>query len=233
MTLAEWLRGYALLQFCCEKHLALIDIANGLSYLDVEAFLALAVHAGMAHALCNQFIKQVTFQRNSRDIFDAPLILTQDNRYIILSGVYKHCGLHEALTSRINSLLLRVNRKGTLFEGQVHGIFEECGAVPKRLQYRNSEGNFECDAAVLWGEYLFLAECKAYSLPTPSASDLFFFAVKQKDAAAQISRIANHLTQDPSILEKSFGVFPNPPKTMVRQKKSWVDSGSGSLPSEW
>jgi hypothetical protein len=81
----------------------------------------------------------------------------------------------------------------------------DLGAVVKRVEYRNAEGKFECDCAALWGADLFLIECKAYTLPQPSASDLFFFRAKQQDAAHQIKRISRHFREDPSILERAFG----------------------------
>jgi hypothetical protein len=123
----------------------------------------------------------------------------------MLSCLVRHCAIHEALTSRINSLLLQVERKGPTFEREVREIFEGLGATARKVEYRNSEGSFECDAAVLWGQDLFLVECKAYTLPQDSASDLFFFRMKQEEAANQIRRIARHIKEDPSIVARAFG----------------------------
>ncbi len=205
LTLAEWLRGYALLQFCCERGAALIPSADGLCYLDVGDFLGLAERGGMARKQAQLFLKQATFQKNSRDLFDAPLIRTDDDQYVVLSCIFKHSALHESLTSRINSLLLQVENKGEHFEKEIRDEFEEMGATARRIEYRNAEGDFECDAAVLWDRDLFLIECKAYTLPQPSPSNLFYFRLKQQEAAEQIRRIARHLAQDPSIIAKAFG----------------------------
>jgi hypothetical protein len=35
------------------------------------------------------------------------------------------------------------------------------------------------------------------------------------------------------VVDVAAAGLPNLPYFLVRQKKSWVDSGSGSLPSEW
>jgi len=205
LTLSEWMRGYALLQFCCERQICLKPITDGLCYLDLAAFLNLASRAGMVRERTLLFIKQVTFQKNSRDLFDTPLIRTADDQYIVLSRLAAILAIHEAITSRINSLLLQVENKGRLFEEEVRESFEKVGATARRIEYRNAEGKFECDAAVLWGKDLFLVECKAYTLPQASASDLFFFRLKQEEAKEQVRRIARHITLDPSIIGKSFG----------------------------
>ena len=205
LKLPEWLRGYALLQFCCERRIALTPIADGVCYLDVDAFLNLAERAGMVRERILLFVKQATFQKNSRDLFDAPLIPTADNRYIVLSCLNAHYAIHEVLTSRINSLLLQVEKKGPVFEREVRESFEKLGATAKRIEYSNAEGNFECDAAVLWSQDLFLVECKAYTLPQGSASDLFFFQLRQEEAGEQIRRVARHFAQDATIIGKAFG----------------------------
>ena len=173
--------------------------------IDLDAFLSLAGRAGVPPERVYQFIKQTTFQKNRRDLFDAPLIQTIGDRYVLLPGVRAHPGIHEVLTSRINSLLLQVERKGFAFEDEVRQEFADLGAVVKRVEYRNAEGRLECDGAALWGRDLFLIECKAFTLPQPSGSDLFFFLAKQEDAANQIKRISRHFTEDPSILERAFG----------------------------
>jgi len=147
----------------------------------------------------------VTFQKNSRDLFDAPLIQTVGDRYVLFPDMQANSRTHELLTSRVNSLLLQVERKGFAFEDEVRQEFAELGAVVKRIKYHNGEGNFDCDGAVLWGKELFLIECKAYTLPQPSGADLFFFRAKQEEAAEQIRRINRHFGEDPSILEKAFG----------------------------
>lgn len=205
LKLGEWLRGYSLLQFCCARDVALNKIADGLCYLDLDVFLSLAERTGMSRERMLRFIKQVTFQKNSRDLFDTPLIQTVDGRYVLFPDIQAHSATPEVLTSRINSLLLQVERKGFGFEDEVRREFAELGAAVKRIEYRNAEGKFECDGAVLWGRHLFLIECKAYTLPQPSGADLFFFRAKQRQAAEQIRRINRHFEENPSILEKAFG----------------------------
>ncbi len=56
LKLAEWLRGYSLLQFCCKRRLALTKIVDGLCYLDVDAFLSLSDRAGMPSERMLRFI---------------------------------------------------------------------------------------------------------------------------------------------------------------------------------
>jgi hypothetical protein len=181
------------------------QVRGGVCYLKMDAFLDLAQNAGMPRERALSFVKHATFQENSRDLFDTPLIQTADGRHIIFSSLFTQCALHEAVTSRINSLLLQVDRKGPGFEREARESFAQLGGIPKRIEYRNKEGKFECDAAVLWNNALLLVECKAYTLPQTSASDLFLFRLRQEEAADQIRRIARHIAEDPSIIERAFG----------------------------
>lgn len=95
LTLSEWLRGYALLQLCCEKNLCLSQIADGLQFLDEGAFLSLSTRAGLEHTKAVTFLKQATFQKNSRDLFDTPLIRTADGYYVLLSQLVRSSALAE------------------------------------------------------------------------------------------------------------------------------------------
>jgi len=205
LRLTEWLRGYALLQLCCQREVALAPIARGISYLTTKTFLELARQAGMERVRAAKFLDQATFQKNSRDLWDAPLIRTADGRYIIVPCLFSHCALHEALTSRLNSLLLQVTNKGPNFEEEVRKHFTDLGATSKRVQYETTEGRFECDAVVVWDRELLLVECKAYTLPQSSGSDLYYFRQRQREAADQISRIERHFNEDPTILQNAFG----------------------------
>jgi hypothetical protein len=205
LTLGEWLRGYALLQFCSERDYALTHIAEGISYLDEPAFFKLAYNSGLDPERTRLFLTQATFQKNSRDLWDSPLIRTADNRYTILTCLTRNSALHEALTSRLNSLLVQITTKGPNFEEEVRQQFQALGGTVKRIEYSNFEGKFECDSAVLWNRDLFLIESKGYILPQPSGSDLYFFRRKQEEAADQIRRIARHLADDLTILERAYG----------------------------
>jgi hypothetical protein len=205
LTLGEWLRGYALLQLCSERDYALTRIAEGISYLDEPEFIKLAHNSGLDRNKATLFLKQATLQKNSRDLWDSPLIRTTANRYILLTCLTRNSALHEALTSRINSLLIQIATKGPNFEEEVRQEFQALGGTAKSIEYRNSEGKFECDSAVLWNHDLFLIESKAYVLPQASGSDLYFFRCKQEEAADQIRRIARHLADDPTILERTYG----------------------------
>ena len=67
LKLSEWLRGYALLQLCCERRIALTPISDGVCYFEVDAFLNLAERAGMVREQAEMFIKQATFQNISKE----------------------------------------------------------------------------------------------------------------------------------------------------------------------
>ena len=226
LTVAQWLRGYALLQMCSETGLCIIPIAEGIGRLDKSAFAQLARSASIHPEACDGFLHHATFGPKSRDLWDTPLLLDEDGDLIVLTSLMRSCNLAEALVSRLNSLLQQVKSKGPKFEADVRSLYEQLGAKVEQIKYHAESGIYECDAAALWDDVLFLNECKVYILPQPAAEDLYFFKSKQQDAVDQIRRVARHLTQEPGILAKRFPQGSDASNTVlcvVNQAPFWTN----------
>jgi hypothetical protein len=226
LTLAEWLRAYSLLRFCSENGICLEPIAAGVAYLDVDAFLQLAARAGLKQASAEIFLGHSVFSSKSRDLWDTPLLKDEAGRYILLTSLVRACAPSEAIVSRLNSLLQQVRSKGPKFEAEVRDRFAQLGAEVKTFKYTVDGVTYECDAAALWQNTLFLAECKANVLPQPSAEDLFFYHHKQKEATRQIERIAMHCAANPGILQTQFGELDRIETiilVVINQAPFWTD----------
>ena len=205
LSLAEWLRAYSLLRFCSATGNCLDPISEGVAYLNVDAFLQLAARAGLKQPAAMTFVALSVFSPKSRDLWDTPLLKDNAGRYIVLTSLTSMVSPTEAIVSRLNTLLQQVRSKGPKFEKEVRSTFAQLGAEVKTFRYTVDGVTYECDAAALWEKVLFLAECKANVLPQPSAEDLFFYRIKEKEATSQIERIARHCSANPSILERHFG----------------------------
>lgn len=225
LTLAQWLRGYGLLQLCAKTGRCIEPIGAGIGKLDRIAFVRIAGNAGIPSDACEKFLQHVTFGPKSRDLWDAPLLLDGDGELIIITSLMQNCALAEALISRLNSLLQQIKSKGPKFEADVQSLYEDLGAKSEQFKYRAESGIYECDIAALWSDFLFLNECKAYVLPQPAAEDLYFFKLKQQDAVDQIRRVARQLKQYPDILGRHFQQASNASVTVpcvMNQAPFWT-----------
>jgi hypothetical protein len=226
LSLAEWLRAYSLLRFCSATGNCLEPISEGVAYLSADAFLQLAASAGLEHTAATTFLGLSVFSPKSRDLWDTPLLKDDEGRYIVLTSLTSMVSPTEAIVSRLNTLLQQVRSKGPKFENEVRSKLAQLGADVKTFRYTVDGVTYECDAAALWGSVLFLAECKANVLPQPSAEDLFFYRLKQKEATGQIERIARHCSADPTILERHFGDLARIETivlVVVNQAPFWTD----------
>jgi hypothetical protein len=227
LTLAEWLRAYSLLRFCSENSICLEPIAAGVAYLDIDAFLQLATRAGLKQTSAEIFLGHSVFASKSRDLWDTPLLKDEVGRHFLLtSSLVRVCAPSEAIVSRLNSLLQQVRSKGPKFEAEVRDRFAQLGAEVKTFKYTVDGVTYECDAAALWQNTLFLTECKANVLPQPSAEDLFFYHHKQTEAIRQIERIAMHCAANPAILKTHFGELDRIETivlVVVNQAPFWTD----------
>jgi hypothetical protein len=224
LSVSQWLRGYALLQWCSDKGIALISCSTGLGKLDRGEFAKLAARAGLPSHECSSFLQNATFGAKSRDLWDTPLIQDVDGELYLLTPLVRSLNLAEALISRLNTLLQQVKSKGPKFEADVRSQFEMLGAKTKQFKYRVGSETFECDAAALWSNILFLNECKAYVLPQPSAEDIHFFQIKLQEAVDQIARVAKHLLDDPTILKTHFAEASTAEETVlcvINQSPFW------------
>ena len=204
LSIAQWLRGYALLQWCSETGAGVAPCSDGIGKLDRVMFQQLAARAGLPTAATESFLRHVTFGAKSRDLWDTPLLLDEQGDLYIITSLMRNCNFAEALISRLNSLLQQIKSKGPKFEAETRSNFDTLGGTTKQFKYRVGSETFECDIAVLWFGVLFLCECKAYVLPQPSAEDIYFFKTKQQEAVHQIARIAQHFKVNPAIVAKHF-----------------------------
>lgn len=204
LTIREWIRAYAVLEKCFARdttgihHLELVKI-------DRDELTNTLMRASIPTPKADIFIKALTFSMDKLDIYDAPFLEDKNGGLHFFSPAYAGVSLPHIIFSQFSSQGIQVYGKGKLFEEEVRQMFREAKVRVAGFKYWVGEQEFDCDAAVLWGDRLFIFECKNYSLPTGRASDDFYFIKKLEDAADQVKRIGKQLMDDPSILHKELG----------------------------
>jgi len=204
LRLASWLRGYALLEVIARHH------HDTVFEIDAEKLRDQLCQLGLSIEETQQFIRHASFQRNSRDLFDCPLIKTKDGRLYLFSFSLKTPVLARIILSRIASLRsasgdFQFANKGTDFETAVLNLLTSSGINAKSFHYRIGDRNCQCDSAFLLDDTVFIFECKNYSIPFGHLSSLYYFERNLRENRSQAERIAAELQADPSILAAHLG----------------------------
>jgi hypothetical protein len=204
LTLPEWIRAYAVL----ERSFARDASGNHrleLIPLDRAELKDTLMRASLEPEKADTFIDSLIFSLDKLDVYDAPLFEDSEGKLYLFAPAYAAVSLPRVILSQIHHQEIQVEGKGELFEAEVLRMFKNAKVKAVGFKYKVGKTTFDCDAAVLWDDQLFIFECKNYGLPVGRASDDFFFVKKLEAAAGQVRRISQQLTDDPSILQKHLG----------------------------
>jgi hypothetical protein len=201
LLLTEWMRGYAVLQRLAHEE------EGNLSILEFEPdqLHKILVNAGLTAEKAKIFLDEATFQRGKRDLYDAPLLRSGSGRLFFLAPLYIGATLWDIILSQLGSLRESVGLKGQIFEQEVRSLFDEKGVPARSFKYKIGDQVFQVDLAVLWDRKLFVFECKNDVLPGSRPSQSYYFWQDMLSAAEQVTRIAEQLTTDDSIIKSHFG----------------------------
>lgn len=215
LPLKAWLRGYACLARLARDSddqpvLSLIRFSD-------DGLIKKLQEAGLQEEQARQFIQLTLFQRNVADLFDAPLLRTSDGNIFFFAGAYQSPTLGVILLSRLASLNrrrdadgniendCRFEDKGKRFEKRIVDLFTGRGIPAHQFKYRLNNTDYDCDAAVLLNDTLFVFECKNYSLPMGHLPSLYYFLLELESQTNQASRISKDLNDHPDIVRQHFG----------------------------
>ncbi len=204
LSFREWIRAYAVLQRCFARDKDGEPVFD-LVPIDRESLKATLKQASLTADKAEAFISALTFSLDKIDVYDAPLLEDSDGQLQFFAAAYAAVSLPKVILSQFSSQEIQVYGKGEIFEAEVRRMFKEAKIPVAGFKYKLDGQQFDCDAAVLWDDQLFLFECKNFSLPTGRASDDYFFMKKLEEAEDQIRRIGKQLTENPHILRQYFG----------------------------
>jgi len=106
--------------------------------------------------------------------------------------------------STLSHLSVQLKRKGKAFEEIVLATFEKAGIKPYTFKAKRGEEEYEYDAVVPWGDYVFVIECKNRSLPFGSAVQMQYFDLETQDNIRQVHRLMKGLDEHPDILTSNL-----------------------------
>jgi hypothetical protein len=198
LRLIEWVRGYCALMLLARDAKAgdLIRTQSGW-----QDYLA---RFGLPAAVAEVLISRLTFSRSSRDLFDHPFIKLGNGQYRLFALALRSLSVPIVVLSTLSHLSVQLKRKGKSFEDTVRETFEKAGIKTYAFKAKRCNEEYEYDAVVPWGDYLFIIECKNRSLPFGTPVQMRYFDLQTQDNIKQVHRLMKGLDEHPDILETNL-----------------------------
>ncbi|MEO2219636.1 hypothetical protein ABGV49_21495 [Chromobacterium vaccinii] len=204
LTLAEWVRGYSALQSVCETALKTNDPDRLTIRFSRPELVALLEQLGLRSGKAEIFIEHATYRKKSRDLFDQPLIKLQDGSLILLALCSAASSIPDVILSTLGMLEVNLDGRGKRFERSVIEFLGRQGIKAKNILCDRGGETYDYDVAFVWGDYLFLLECKSRGLSGGDPTRAYYFSLGISDVVKQVKRLANGLKHYPDILTSHF-----------------------------
>ncbi len=203
----EWLRGFVVLSVLAQRHLGdqHEERDRWLPNFDRVDLREVLIRNGLAGQKADIFIDEARFRASSVDLYDAPLIECADGVLVgfgpALIGT-NHAGV---LLSVFSRKAVEFKGKGAGFESKVLDLLR--GEGLKATGYKTSRNGeeFEYDALLLWGDYLFVFECKNRSIPQENAVRGMNFLRETNKQVRQVTRLCEAIRRWPEFVQAAFG----------------------------
>lgn len=200
LTLTEWVRGYSTLQAISQAALDAGDPKRLSIRFSKPALAAILARLGLRNGKADIFIGHATFRKSSRDLFDQPLIQMQDGSVLLLALACGTASTPNIVLSTLGMLKVKLDTRGKRFEGRMIEFLGRQGIKAKNIQCKRGGETFDYDVAFVWGDYLFLLECKSRGLSGGDPSRAYYFSLGIDKVVEQVKRLADGLKRYPDIL---------------------------------
>jgi hypothetical protein len=202
-------RGYAVLRRCYAQGFGQADFS--VVEIDRPRLVQALRNGSLADSEIDAFLAIVIFGRDSKDLFDCPVIASDNGKLYLLRSFSQFTSLPRVIVSRLTSLRSKFENKGPRFELEVIDEFVENGVPAKGFTFTIGAEEYQFDCVVLWENYLFVFECKNYLLPSDSAAQEFYFMEAMNDATQQVQRLTSALQENRDKLLEQFATVPEDP----------------------
>lgn len=200
LTLSEWVRGYAILQDISQKALDARD-ARSLNIRFSNADLVkILQRLGLQGGKAQVFIGHATYRKSSRDLFDQPLVKMQNGCYLLLAISAATSSIPSVILSTLGMLEVNLDSRGKRFERSMIQLLGNHGIKAKNIICDRDGETYDYDVAFVWGDYLFLFECKSRGLAAGDPARTYFFSLGIRKVIKQVRRLAEGLERHPDIL---------------------------------
>lgn len=203
LRLVEWLRGYAYLK--CVAGERVEAAPNDVVLLDPTELASDLQRLGLRPDAATAFLAHASLGRKSRDMYDCPLVRTEDGKLFFFAPGLFSADLSVLILSNIGRLKAPLSQKGFSFEATVRGFFGARGMRCRGFKVKRGGEEYQFDAVLVWGDYVFLFECKNHGLSGHNPAQAYYFDFRNREDAEQTLRLAGALDTHSDILVEQFG----------------------------
>ncbi|AWF35703.1 hypothetical protein CSC17_5171 [Klebsiella oxytoca] len=200
LTLIEWIIGYSELSLYVKKNINNPILVVSRSKL--EGILNSRIESIEKVRL---FIKYLTFSKNSKDLFDSPLIQVKGSKYYICKPSLTSISIDEAILSTFSTQKIKIDKKGYNFEKYINKNIKELGLECDSFSFKVGVEQYEYDCVLVIDDKVFILECKNR---TPTKNQIINIINKQKDLLEhieQVQRLKEGLLNNPHVFQDKFG----------------------------
>lgn len=202
LTLREWVRCYSAL----ERLSKLSEKREVFTSSALSTYLQLV---GISSEKSKLFIDLVSFNIESRDLYDSPLLKMKSGDYLFCSIGYFSPGISNIVLSKFSSLKVDLSQKGFGFEKEIHEMLSDLKMNHQHFRFKRDNEEYEYDSIFILDDKVFVLECKNTNLSGGSASKAFKKKNFLIDTAKQVTRLADGLKQHPDVFDNKFGLDIN------------------------
>lgn len=202
LTLREWVRCYSALE-------RLSKISKQREVFTFSALSAYLQLVGISSDKSRLFIDFASFNNESRDLYDSPLLKMKSGDYLFCSIGYFSPGISNIILSKFSSLKVDLSQKGFGFEKEIHEMLSDLKMNYQHFKFKRESEEYEYDAIILLDDKVFVLECKNTNLSGGSVSQAFKKQTFLIDAANQVIRLADGLKKHKDVFSDKFGLDIN------------------------
>lgn len=198
LTIREWILGFLSLRELSDEY--------GFRGVSIETIKKCFLKNGINFdRKADSLINYLTYKKERRsDLYDNPLIRIDDGKLLIFPLTIKNSNIEKILSSIFSKFDLHILDKGKRFENEV---FNDLKKLEEYLPIKVSDTKFsvktdkkeqyQFDAIMEWGDYVFIIECKNRSIPTTDYISLNQFDEKLIEYIKQVDRLEQGLFKNP------------------------------------
>jgi hypothetical protein len=129
-----------------------------------------------------------------------------DGQVLIFGPSLLHANAARVLLSRLSSFEQPLDRKGPAFEAEILAFFQEQRLHARGFRVTREGEEYEYDAVLAWGGYVFVFECKNRSLSNNRPRASYYFELGIRSAIRQVKRLTEALARFPDILAEQMQI---------------------------
>lgn len=207
LRLAEWTRGYAVLQQLIVDRFDPKGPASLFPQMPRQAWSDLLQKYGQTATTAKAFIDHALFKRTSRDLYDCPLVALSNGDITLFGAALKGGSLSEIVLSALGRLETVFDDKGPDYEAyMLEFLNKQDGVVAKTKSVKKNGEQYQFDILMLFDGAVFHFELKNRSMSSGVPQRIYYDFKRVEDDIKQTQRLAGALDDYPEILNGLFGL---------------------------